>query len=107
MVRYWYGWMPLVVVGTIVFLSLPWLGLIALFVVALVALVALALLVWAMFVVPFRVGRAIGRRWQGRSRPDIQTAPALSPATSSARPTRSAPVPATVLLAKPPSRGDR
>src|SRR5262249_49759046 len=42
MVRYFYAWTPLVIVGTVVFLSLPWLGLIALMIVSLAALAAVA-----------------------------------------------------------------
>ena len=52
MVRYFYAWTPLVIVGTVVLLSLPWLGLIALVVFALVALAALAALAWAIVFVP-------------------------------------------------------
>ena len=65
MVRYFYAWTPLVIVGTVVLLSLPWLGLIALMIFSLVALVALAALAWAIVVVPYMLGRAISRRWQG------------------------------------------
>jgi len=50
MVRYFYAWIPYVAVGTVVFLALPWLGLIALLVVALVALPALAI---ALVVAPY------------------------------------------------------
>jgi hypothetical protein len=64
---YFFSWIPLVIVGTVVLLALPWLGLIALFVFALLALAALAALVWAIVAIPLAVGRAIGRRWQGRS----------------------------------------
>ena len=51
MVRYFYAWTPLVIVGTVVLLSLPWLGLIALMIFALVALVALAALALAIVAV--------------------------------------------------------
>jgi hypothetical protein len=78
MVRYFYAWTPLVIVGTVVLLSLPWLGLIALMIAAPVALVALAALVWAILAVPYMLGRAISRRWQGRSGASPRTA-ALSP----------------------------
>jgi hypothetical protein len=67
MVRYFYALAPLVVVGTVVLLSLPWLGLIALMIFALVGLVALAALAWAIVFVPFALGRAIIRRWHGGS----------------------------------------
>jgi hypothetical protein len=78
MVRYFYSWTPLFVVGTVVVLSLPWLGLIALMIVLLGALAPLA---WAIVSVPFALSRAISRRWQGRSAASPRTAPALSLAT--------------------------
>jgi hypothetical protein len=62
-VRHFYAWAPLVIVTTIVLLSLPWLGLIALTLFVLVALVALAALAWAVVFVPYTLGRAISRRW--------------------------------------------
>jgi hypothetical protein len=67
MSRYFYAWTPLVIVGTVVILALPWLGLIALAVFGLVALGALAALVLAIVALPYMVGRAVSRRWQGRS----------------------------------------
>ena len=76
MVRYFYAWTPLVIVGAVVILSLPWLGLIALMVVSLVALAALT---GAIVAGPYVLSRAVGRRWQGRSGANPQTA-ALSPA---------------------------
>lgn len=74
MVRYFYSWTPLVIVGTVVFLSLPWLGLIALLVAVLVALAALAALAWAIVAAPLALVRATGHRWQGRSRTHRPTA---------------------------------
>lgn len=62
MVRYFWGWTPLVIVGTVILLTLPWLGVIALLVVALGAVAALA---WAVVYVPYLVGRAIHNRWRG------------------------------------------
>jgi hypothetical protein len=62
MVRYFYSWLPLVVVGTVFPLMLPWLGLIALMIFALVALGALAALVSAIVYVPYMLGRAVSRR---------------------------------------------
>jgi hypothetical protein len=53
-----------VIVGTVVLLSLPWLGLIALMVVAIVALGALA---WAVVYVPYMLSRALSVRWHARS----------------------------------------
>jgi hypothetical protein len=67
MVRYFYKWTPLVIVGTVVLLSLPWLGLIALVVFSLVALAALAALGGAIVFVPYMLGRAVSRHWNGRS----------------------------------------
>jgi hypothetical protein len=61
MVRYLYAWTPLVIVGTIVLLTLPWLGLIAL---AIFSLAALAALAGAIVLVPYMLARAIGRHWQ-------------------------------------------
>ena len=79
MVRYFYAWMPFVIVGSVVILALPWLGLIALMVLALVALGALAALAWAIVFVPLKLGRAIGRRWHS-GRGANQRSAALSPA---------------------------
>ena len=75
MVRYFYAWTPLVVVGTVILLSLPWLGLVALMIAALAAFAALAALTWAIVAAPLAVGHAIGHRWHGRS-----AAPQPSPA---------------------------
>jgi hypothetical protein len=61
MVRYFYAGTPLVIVGTVVLLALPWLGLIALMIAAPVALVALAALAWAILALPYMLGRAISR----------------------------------------------
>ena len=80
MVRYFYAWTPLAIVGTVVLLSLPWLGLIALMIVSLVALVALAALAWATVFVPYMLSRTISRRWHSRSGASPRTAAALSPA---------------------------
>jgi hypothetical protein len=77
MVRYFYGWTPLVIVGTLLLLAIPWLGLIAFMIVSLVALAALA---WAIVFVPYMVSRAISRRWHMRSGASPRTAAALSPA---------------------------
>ena len=104
--RYFYAWTPLVIVGTIILLSLPWLGLIALMIFALVALVALAALAWAMVFVPYMLSRAISRRWHSRRGASLRTATTLSPANSGVRRTRSVPAGATVLRASPPSERD-
>jgi hypothetical protein len=105
MVRYFWAWTPVVIVfGTAVILTIPYLALIVLLVVSLVALAALTR---AIVSVAFMLSGAISRRWQGRSGASPGTAVAISPATSSARPTRSAAAGgATVLLANPPSDRD-
>jgi hypothetical protein len=63
MARYFYAWTPLVVVGTVALLSLPWLALIALTIVFFAALAALA---GTIVYVPYRLSLAIGRRWKLR-----------------------------------------
>ena len=80
MVRYFYAWTPLVIVGTVLVLSMPWLGLFALTVAAIVALVALAALAWAVVFVPYRLSRSISRRWRIRSGASPRAAAARSPA---------------------------
>jgi hypothetical protein len=71
MVRYFYAWIPVVAVGTLVILSLPWLGLIALIVVMPLVLGALAALAWAIVAVPYRLGLAISHHWHGaHTQPD-------------------------------------
>ena len=72
MVRYFYAWIPVVIVGAVCILSLPWLGLIALMVV-LAGAVALA---WAIVSVPYRAGRAITSHRHGRrgARPRLAAA---------------------------------
>jgi hypothetical protein len=75
--RYFYAWAPFVVVGAVLLLSLPWLGLIALVFAVLAALATLATLAWAIVAAPLAVGRAVGRRLHGRS-----AAPQPSPALS-------------------------
>jgi hypothetical protein len=77
MVRYFYSWTPLVILGTVVILSAPWLGLIALMIFSVVALAALA---WAIVFVPYLLSRAISRRWLSRSSASPLTPAALSPA---------------------------
>ena len=77
MVRYFYAWTPFVIVGTVVLLTLPWLGLIALMVFALVALVSVAALAFAIVASPYLLIRSISRRWQARSVVH-QPSPALS-----------------------------
>ena len=106
MVRYWYGCTPLVIVGAVFFLALPWLALFALMIFSLVALVALVGLAWALVSVPRMLSRAISRRWQGPRSASPRTAPVLSPANSGVRRIRSVPAGAAMLLANPPSQRD-
>lgn len=82
MVRYFYTWTPLVIVGAVVFLALPWLGVIALLVASLAMVAAVA---GAFVVVPYRVGRAVGRRVHSATHARVQTASAQVPALSPAR----------------------
>jgi hypothetical protein len=63
MVRYLYAWPPLVIVGTVAILALPWLGLIALVILPLLAISAFAALAWAIVFVPYMLGRALSRHW--------------------------------------------
>jgi hypothetical protein len=107
MVRYFYAWTPLLIVGTVVLLSAPWLGLIALMIVVGFAVVAVVALTWAIVSVPMMLGRAIRRGWHAPSRTSPWTATPLTPASSDVRPTRSVPAAATVLLANPRADGDR
>src|SRR5262245_66434189 len=79
MLSYFYAWTPLVIVGTLVLLAAPWLGVIALLVVAIAALAAFAL---AFVYVPYVVVRAVGRHLHRRGEASPRTAPALSPATN-------------------------
>jgi hypothetical protein len=74
MVRYFFAWTPLLIVGTICILSLPWLGLIALMIVLLVALPAFVL---AIVSVPYLLGRTITRHWPSRSEAVRRGTPAL------------------------------
>jgi hypothetical protein len=67
MVRYLYAFTPLVIVGTVAILALPWLGLIALILVAPVALLALAALAWAVIAAPYFLIRSYARSWPGRT----------------------------------------
>ena len=64
MVRYFYAWTPLGIVGGLVVLLCPYLALIAL---AGISLAALAALAGAIVSVPYMLGRAISRRWRSRT----------------------------------------
>ena len=108
MVRYFYAWTPLVLVGTVVLLSLPWLAVIALMLVAFVLLVAVAALGYAIAWALRELSGAISHRSHSRNGARQGMAPALSPASSADRPTQLVVVPtgATLLLARPPSERD-
>jgi O-antigen ligase len=87
--RYSYSWLPLiVVVGTAIVLTIPYLALIALMVVTLGALAALA---WAIVIATRPLSRAISSRWPGRIgesslSPTRQNAEAVGPALSTLQP---------------------
>jgi hypothetical protein len=102
MVRYWYGWTPLVIVLTVIPLALPWLGLIALLLVACVALAAVGAVAGGVVVVPYMLSRTISHHWRSRRATTRRPAPAFSSARTGAS-TRSLPAGATVILASPPS----
>jgi hypothetical protein len=94
MVRYFYAWTPLVVVfGTVILLSSPYLALIVLM---LVTLGVVAALVWAIAAVPVLLSRAIRRRRRDRSGARERAAAALATGVGRTRPV---PVGATVLHA--------
>jgi hypothetical protein len=104
MVRYWYAGTPLLIVGAVLLLALPWLALFALAIGFLVALVALAGLAWGLVSVLRMLSRSIRRRWRDRPGASPRTEAVLSPASSGKRRTQSAPAGATALLANPSSR---
>jgi hypothetical protein len=58
MVRYFYAWMPVVLVGTVVILICPWLALIALLVMVSAAVAALGALAWAFVSALSALGRS-------------------------------------------------
>jgi hypothetical protein len=93
MANYFYKWAPLLVIGTIVLLGLPWLGFFALIFVVGVLLSALATLALALVSALGTLGRAVRHGM----------APVLSPARSIHRPARLVPTTATVFFARPHS----
>ena len=100
MVRYFNALIPVLVVGALVLLSLPWLGgMIALTVV----LAVVAAIAWAIVYVPYRFGRAFSRRWRGRRGARPPTAAAQSPARPGRGRARSAQAHATAPLPEPSS----
>lgn len=100
MVRYFYAWMPFfMVTGTAVLVTIPYLALMALMVVALGLLAAFA---WAIVRASALLSSAVSRHWRGRSDASLRTA-GLPPETSVVPRTRAMPTGATVLMASPPS----
>jgi hypothetical protein len=57
MVRYFYAWIPVVIVGTVVILACPWLGLIALMVGLLAVVAAFGALARAIVAALYALGR--------------------------------------------------
>ncbi len=106
MVRYFYAWTPFLIVGTVVLLSLPWLGAIALMLVSVVLLVALAELAYAIAGALRVLSRAISHPWHGQSGARQTLTPATSPASSDDGPSQLVPAGATLLLARQPSERD-
>lgn len=78
--RYFYAWTPLVLIGAVVLLSLPWLGLIALVIFGFAAVAMLAALVWAIVAAPIAAGHAIRRRWRKSGRVGHRLAEPSQPA---------------------------
>lgn len=109
MLSYCFSWTPLVILMTVVLLSLPWLGLIALFVFSLFALGLLATLAWTVIWVPRTLSLAVRNRWRVRSGASRRTATATGLAldTPSVRPTGPVPVTASVLVAGRTTERDR
>jgi hypothetical protein len=82
MVRYFYKCLPLAALAAVVLLSMPWLGVIALIVVAVPALVALAALAWTIATAPYRLVLAFARQWHdggatSRRKPTLPPSPSV------------------------------
>jgi hypothetical protein len=72
MLSYCYAWTPFVLIGSLALLALPWLGLLALLVVALGAVLVLAGLISAILWAPVTATRAVLRRRHARiGRPEL------------------------------------
>jgi hypothetical protein len=85
MIRYFYGWIPLVFLATIFILCAPWLGVIALLVLLVVLVGMLGAIVWAAVAGLSALTRAVARSLKPRAaRPQV----ALSPQRVQARGTR-------------------
>lgn len=105
MANYFYNWTPIVVIGTVLILGLPWLGLFALIFVASFVFAALATVALGLAWTIAAVGRAIGREWHRLSGASDGTAPAPRPSVR--RPTQLVPLGATVMFAVRALKGDR
>ena len=90
MANYFYKWTPLLIVGTVVLLGLPWLGLFALIFVVTVLLGALAALALAIATAIGALSRTVRRGM----------APALSPLRSDHRSAQLVPTAAVVSFAR-------
>jgi hypothetical protein len=78
MVRYFYLWVPPFLIGTLCILALPWLGLIALMIVARALVTAIAL----VFVyVPYGLGRAMSPLTHSRGEANPRPAAVVAVAT--------------------------
>jgi hypothetical protein len=88
MVRYFYSWTPLVIVGSVVLLALPWLGLFALAALLTVSVVALAAVASAIVAVPYALAHLVSRSWHHRRGATPRTA---SPSPRRARARRPRP----------------
>lgn len=106
MLSYCYSWAPLVVIGTLAVLALPWLGLVALMVLLLGSIALLGLVVSAILWPVLRVSQAIVRWWHGRSRESRQFDTAVPWITPRRQSNRSIPAGMTAFHADPQSRRD-
>lgn len=88
MANYFYKWIPVFILGTIFILGLPWLGLIAVIVVAGALFGALAALAVAIARVVGALSRAISHGWHRGSAGRRM----LSPTRSAQRPTQLVPI---------------
>jgi hypothetical protein len=69
MVRYFYAYTPLAIVASIVFLALPWLGVIALMVAAVAVLYALGSLAFGLAAALGKASRSLVHGLQARTKP--------------------------------------
>jgi hypothetical protein len=105
MLSYCYAWTPLVIIGSFALLALPWLGLIALFVLLAGALALLVGVVAAVVWLPLRVGRAIVARLHARIEQRTLSRGTRPRTVPGRQPTM--PAGATAFISDPRSRRDR